>query len=221
VELFSFLANGSQEGIDNRNGRAERIAKVDSDGPRTANSLNGPPEGVVTMTTLTIELPDTFTVAMRNGASVEIETAKIAGLGAELLAYGIGQKVRDSASAASTVANETKEELVTVAQGMMDKAVASLYAGEWSHRGEGTGADPRTLVARSIVRKAIKENVGSKSPEWAKFTGLSDKDQLAKLDETYSANAELFDPLIDAEIKRRADANKAKAKAASALEINL
>lgn len=173
------------------------------------------------MVTLTIELPDALTVAMRNGASVEIETAKLAGLGAELFAYGVGQKVRDSASAASTQAKETNEDVQVIAQGMMNSAVAALLAGEWSHRGDGTGADPRTLIARSIVRRAIKEKFGSKSPDWAKFTGLSDKDQASKLDEVYSGNAELFDPLVDAEIKRRADANKAKAKAAGALEINL
>lgn len=173
------------------------------------------------MTKYTIELPDTFTVAMRNGASVTIETAKIEPLLTDYLEYGVGQKHRDSASAASTVAKETGEDVTKVAQGMLDKSVESAYAGEWSHRGEGAGVDPRVAIARSIVRKAIKEKVGSKSPEWAKFTGLSDKDQLAKLDETFAANEALFNPLVEAEIKRRADANKAKAKAASALEISL
>lgn len=173
------------------------------------------------MTKLSIELPDTMTVTMRNGASVTIATDSLAGLGAELFAYGVGQKVRDSASAAAGTAKETGEEVQAIAQGMMDAAVASLVAGEWSHRGEGTGADPRTLVARSIVRRAIKEKVGSKSPEWAKFTGLSDADQLAKLDETFAANEAIFAPLVDAEIQRRADANKAKAKAASKLTIAL
>ena len=173
------------------------------------------------MTTLSIELPDTFTVAMRNGASVEIETAKLAGLGAEIFGYGLGQKVRDAASGAAKVAEETKEELAKVAQGMMNSAVTALLAGEWSHRGEGSGTDPRTLVARSIVRKAIKEKVGGKSAEWAKFTGLSDKDQLAKLDETYTANAALFDPLIDAELKRRADAAKAKKATATKVEFSI
>jgi hypothetical protein len=173
------------------------------------------------MTKLSIELPDTMTVAMRNGASVTIETKALEALGAELFTYGVGQKVRDSASAASTQAKETNADVQAVAQGMMDAAVVALLAGEWSHRGEGAGVDPRTSVARSIVRRAIKEKVGSKSPEWAKFTGLSDADQLAKLDETFAANAELFDPLVDAEIKRRADANKAKSKAASSLSITL
>lgn len=174
------------------------------------------------MTKFAIELPDTMVVAMRNGASVTVETSKLTGLGAELICYGIGQKLRDSASAASGVAKETGEELVGIAQGMLDKALAALVAGEWSQRGEGgAGTDPRVLIARSIVRKAIKEKVGSKSPEWAKFTGLSDADQLAKLDETFAANAELFNPLVDAEVTRRAEANKSKAKAAKALTITL
>ncbi len=174
------------------------------------------------MTKLSFEVADTLVISMRNGASVEVKSADIAGLASELLAYGIGQKLRDSASAATTVAKETNTDVQVVAQGMLDKALASLVAGEWSHRGEGgAGVDPRTAVARSIVRKAIKEKVGSKSPEWAKFTGLSDADQLAKLDETYAANAELFDPLVDAEIKRRADAQKSKSKAAASLTIEL
>ena len=173
------------------------------------------------MTKITIDMPETLTVGMRNGASVEVAIADVSGLAAELLSYGIGQKLRDAASGASGVAAETKEDLQTVAQGMLDKALASLRAGEWSHRGEGTGVDPRTAVARSIVRRAIKEKLGSKSPEWAKFTGLSDKDQLAKLDETYEANKEMFEPLVTAELKRRADANKAKSKAASGMAFKL
>lgn len=173
------------------------------------------------MTKLSIELPNEVTVSMRNGAAVVIESAKLEAVAVELFLYGIGQKVRDAASGAAKVADETKEELSKVAQGMMESAVAALVAGEWSHRGEGTGASQETLVARSIVRRAIKEKLGSKSPEWAKFTGLSDKGQLTKLDETYEANKPMFEPLVTAEIKRRADANKAKSNAAKALSFEL
>src|SRR6266542_3964614 len=163
------------------------------------------------MTKFVIEMPDTMTVAMRNGASVNVSLADISALGAELLTYGIGQKLRDSASAASTVAKDTGTEVQVVAQGMLDAAYKSLTSGEWSHRGEGAGVDPRMAIARSIVRKAIKERVGSKSPEWAKFTGMSDADQASKLDETYAANTDVFDTAIDEEVKRRADASKARA----------
>jgi hypothetical protein len=173
------------------------------------------------MTNYTIELPDERVVSMRNGASVTVKTADVVALLANLCEYGIGQKLRDSASAATTVAKETGEEVQAVAQGMLDKALASLVSGEWSHRGTGEGVDPRVAIARSIVRRAIKEKVGSKSPQWATFTGLSDADQNAKLDETFANNSALFEPLVDAEIKRRTDANKAKSKAASALSIEL
>lgn len=172
------------------------------------------------MTKLSIELPDTMVVAMRNGASVSVSIADISALGAELLTYGIGQKLRDAASAASTVAKETNAEVQVVAQGMLETALASLVKGEWSHRGDGTGADPRTLIARSITRKVMKESLGAKSPEWAAFTGLSDKDQLAKIDENYAANEAVLSPAVDEEITRRANANKAKAKLAKAVTIN-
>lgn len=174
------------------------------------------------MTKLSIELPESLTVAMRNGASVTVETAKLSGVASELFAYGVGQKIRDAASTASKAAEaEGSKGVQAEAQAMMETAVAALIAGEWSQRGEGGGVDPRTAIARSIVRKAMKEKLGKNSPEWAKFTGLSDADQLAKLDENYAANADVFDPAIDAEIKRRADANKAKQKLASAASFNI
>jgi hypothetical protein len=157
-----------------------------------------------------------MTVAMRNGASVAVATADISALGAELLTYGIGQKLRDAASAASTVAKETNEEVQAVAQGMLDAAYKALTSGEWSHRGDGSGVDPRTVVARSVTRQAMKAALGSKSPEWAKFTGLSDADQLAKLDENYAANEAILADAVDKELARRADAQKAKAKLAKA-----
>jgi hypothetical protein len=175
------------------------------------------------MLKLNIELPETYVVSMRNGASVEVDIAKLfAQVGAEVALYGVGQVLRDSASGASKAAEaEGSKGVQAEAQAMMDAKLANLLEGNWTMRGEGGGVDPRTSIARSIVRKAIKEKFGSKSPEWAKFTGLSDADQLAKLDETYAANAEMFDPAIDAEIKRRADANKSKAKLASGLSISI
>lgn len=185
------------------------------------------------MTEFTIELENEYVVSMRNGASTSLDTSKLVALGVELLSNGINQKVRDSASGAAGEVAETHgctvkeananypDEVRDVAQRMMDSAAKSLMEGLWSHRGEGSGVDPRTAVARSIVRKAIKEKVGHKSPDWAKFTGLSDADQLAKLDETYEANKEVFDPAIDAEIKSRSDAAKAKSKLASGMTVNL
>lgn len=173
------------------------------------------------MKKFSIELNDTV-VSMRNGASVTVDASKLSPeMVAELLSYGIGQKVRDSASQASTVAKDTDGDVKAIAQGLMDDCIAAIYAGEWSRRGEGSGADPRTLVVRSIVRKAIKEKLGSKSADWAKFTGLSDSDQLAKLDETYESNKAIFDPAVDEEIARREKLAKEKSKAAKSITFTI
>ncbi len=174
------------------------------------------------MTKFTIELENEYNVTMRNGASVAVKTADVQAVLANLCEYGIGQKLRDSASAATKAAEaEGSGGVQAEAQAMMEACLASLVAGEWSHRGTGEGVDPRVAIARSIVRRAMKEKLGSKSPAWAKFTGLSDKDQLAKIDETFASNADLFNPLVDAEVARRTNANKEKAKAAKALEISI
>lgn len=165
------------------------------------------------MSTYKVELADTYTVSMRNGASVVVETAKVAALLPELLAYGIGQKVRDAASGATKAAEaEGSEGVRAEAQRMMESAVAALVAGEWSHRGEGATVDPRVSIGRSIMRKLMKDTLGKDSPEWATFTGLSDADQLAKIDENVAANAELIEPAIAEELARR-EAKKAAAKA--------
>lgn len=169
----------------------------------------------------TIELNDTV-VAMRNGASVSVLADKLTTeMVSNLLAYGIGQKVRDSASQASTDAKATNGDVKLIAQDMMDKAVAAIYEGKWSVRGEGSGADTRTLVARSQMRKAMKEKFGSKSPEWAKFTGLSDADQIDKLDENIAANAEYINELVDEELARREAAEKSKKAAAKKVTFTL
>jgi hypothetical protein len=141
---------------------------------------------------------------------------------ANLLEYGIGQKVRDSASGAAKAAEaEGSKGVESEALAMMTACVESLYSGEWSTRGEGAGVDERTRVARSITRTAMKAALGKDSPEWKKFTGLSDADQLAKLDENFAANTELLSEAVDTELKRRADANKAKAKLAKSASFNI
>src|SRR3569832_1701650 len=77
------------------------------------------------MATFTIELPESHTVTMRKGASVTVETGKIAALLPELLGYGIGQKLRDSASAASKAAEaEGAQGGQAEAQAMMDSCLA-------------------------------------------------------------------------------------------------
>jgi len=174
------------------------------------------------MVKFTIEMEAIQTVSMRNGASVELDYSKCSPeMIANLLSYGGGQKLRDSASQASTDAKETNGDVKAIAQGMMNDCLAAIYAGEWSRRGEGGTSDPRVLVARSVMRKAMKEKFGSKSPEWATFTGLSDADQLAKLDENIAKNEAYVNELVDEELARREAAAKVKKAAAKKIEFSI
>jgi osmotically-inducible protein OsmY len=175
------------------------------------------------MGTFTLNLPDSFTVTMRNGASVTVETATLMeAVGPELMAYGVGQKIRDSASGAAKAAEaDGSEGVMAEAQTMMEACLAGLLAGEWSARGDGGSVDPRVAVARSITRAAIKAKLGKDSPKWAAFTGLSDAEQVAKLDEQYAANESALTDAVDAELERRAKAKAAKAKIVKAVSFNL
>jgi hypothetical protein len=172
------------------------------------------------MTKFTIELEDTYNVTMRNGASITVETSKLlakADVASFVVEYGIGQVHRDSASGATKAAEaEGSKGVQAEAQAMMEAKYAALCEGVMTRRGDGTGVDPRVAVQRSVTRQAMKAALGSKSPEWAKFTGLSDADQLAKLDENYAANEAILADAVDKELARRADAQKAKAKLAKA-----
>lgn len=112
---------------------------------------------------------------------------------------------------------KSTDEALGAFNGKLDK----LLNGTIGTRGSGDGADERTRVARSVTMAAAKAKFGSKSPEWATFTGLSDDERNAKLDGWYAANAAAFDPAIDEEMARRAakrDANKSLG-AAIAIEL--
>lgn len=96
-----------------------------------------------------------------------------------------------------------------------------LIEGTIGTRGTGDGADERTRVARSVVRRAVKAKFGAKSPEWATFTGLDDAEQNAKLDGWFTANEKAFGPEVDAEMTRRAESAKAKGALAGKVSIEL
>lgn len=170
------------------------------------------------MTKFAIETPETYSVSKgpRDKSWQATCTIDVGKLSAEIMAklamHGLHQKIADAAAGSTTQAE---------AEASMQKAADALLAGEWSSRVAGDGASAETLVARSVVRSAVKAKFGAKSPEWAKFTGLSDAEQAAKLDEWFAANADAFQPAVDAEIKRRADAAKAKAKLGASLAIAL
>lgn len=173
------------------------------------------------MNTVKIELAESHDVASR-GVSVSVDISKLSPeIIAELAMHGLTQKVADAASQAKSVAEESGETIEAVTESMMQKAIDGLYAGEWSRRTGGGGVDEFTRVARQLMRKAIKAKVGAKSPEWKAFDGLDAAEQNAKLDANIEANMAALKPEVDAEIKRRADARKAKEKAASAIDISL
>lgn len=170
------------------------------------------------MRKLSIELPDVITIVSR-GVSVDLPTKD---LSAEMVArfaiHGATQKVADAGSgAAKLVTDETTVEAATAS--LMGKAVAAILAGEWTQRSAGGGVDERTRVGRIVVRNAVKAKFGSASPEWKKFTGLADAEQIAKLDEWLAANEATFTPAIDAEMARRAEAAAARKGLAGDVEI--
>lgn len=101
---------------------------------------------------------------------------------------------------------KSTDEALGAFNGKLDK----LLNGTIGTRGTGDGADERTRVARSVVQQAAKAKFGAKSPEWATFTGLSDDEQNAKLDEWYADNREAFDPAVEEEMARRAAKRDAK-----------
>lgn len=166
-----------------------------------------------------IELPESHTVTKgpRGGAWQASVAVTLADLSPDIIArlavHGLHQKVADAASGATTVDE---------ANASMQKAVDALVAGEWTSRSAGgAGVDERTRVARSVVHAAVKAKFGSKSPEWATFTGLADDEQAAKLDAWFAANEATFTPAVEAEMERRAAKRAEKAGLVKAVDFAL
>lgn len=98
--------------------------------------------------------------------------------------------------------------------------IAEFLAGNLGG-GRGPGVSAEQTVARQLVRAALKAKYGAKSATWAKFTGLSDSEQAAKLDEVFDKNRAAFEPEVKAELARREAAAKKRAKAAEGLALDL
>lgn len=161
-------------------------------------------------------------IVTSRGVELTVDTAKLSDdIREKLFLHGLQQKIADAASGAKKVAEESNSDIDAVTLGMMEKALAALLAGEWSSRVAGEGISERKRVERAIMRKAVKEKFGAKSPQWAKFTGMSDDEQAKELDRWFAANAEALTPDVDAELARREEARKAKAKLSGKIEINL
>lgn len=107
------------------------------------------------------------------------------------------------------------------AQGAFNGKYDKLINGTIGTRGGGDGADERTRVARAIVRGAVKAKFGAKSPDWAKFTGLSDDEQNAKLDAWFSANEATFGPAVDEKMAELAAARVKRGEMAAAVTFEM
>lgn len=97
---------------------------------------------------VTINLPETFTIARRDGTSVTVETGKLhANALPYLFGYGVKQSVSDSASSAEN-ADEASE--------MMGEKIAALYSGDIRIQSERTG-DAVLRETLAVVLPAIKK----------------------------------------------------------------
>lgn len=165
-----------------------------------------------------INLPDTHTVTKGPrdkawNAAVTVDLSKLSDdIVARLAVHGLHQKIADAASGATNA-----DEAVAA----MQKAADAVLAGEWTSRVAGAGVDERTSVARSIVKAAFKAKVGGKSEAFATFTGLSDEDQAAKLDEWLAGANGAFDEAIDAKLEERRADRERKAGLAKAVTFNM
>lgn len=100
------------------------------------------------------------------------------------------------------------------------KKLDAIVQGTLGQR-SGGGVSEFVRIARSITRGLLKDKYGAKSPEWAKFTGLADDVQDAKLDEIFAKNEATLKPKVEAEIARREAERKAKAKIVAGVELEL
>jgi len=166
------------------------------------------------MTKHTITLDGTHTVSKgsRSEGWSESVTINLAAIPTDLIVrlavHGLQQKIADAASGA-----KTPDE----ARASMQKAADAILAGDWSSRGAAVGVDAETQIARSVVRAAIKQKLGAKSPQWAAFTGLSDDEQNEKLDANYERNRAVFEPIVQQRLAERAE--KAKLAKVATFEI--
>lgn len=168
-----------------------------------------------------IELPATFDATSR-GVAVTIPLGELsAEIIAELVMHGLQQKVADAASAAKSVADESGNPVEDVTRELMQKAADGLLAGEWTRRTGGGGVSEEVRIARIVTRKLVKDKFGSKSPEWATFTGLELSEQNEKLDAWFAANEKVLAPERDAEMARRAEAEAAKRAAKKEVTFSL
>lgn len=101
-----------------------------------------------------------------------------------------------------------------------DAKLKNIVDGTIGQRSSGGGVSEFTKVARSIVKKLLAANDAGKA-KLAGFADLPDGEVNAALDDIYEKNSEKLEAAVKAEVKRREDERKAKAKLTSSIEIEL
>lgn len=119
-----------------------------------------------------------------------------------LLAHGAQRKFNDAVGGADKTA-ETKVE-------MAEAMIAEYREGVVSKRRESTAADPRTTIARKIMRGLVPSLLDA--TQLKTFRALEKDVQTEKLDGWIAANADAINPLVDEEIARMEAERKRKAK---------
>ena len=131
----------------------------------------------------------------------------------KIIAYGVQRTFNDMVGGEKFPTIEAKTAHVT-------EAIARYYAGEIG-RVASAGVSTEQAIGRKLVRQAIKAKYGATSPAWKAFTGLTDDDQVAKLDAMLEKNRAAFEPEIKEEMARMAAAAAKRAKLAGKLELSI
>lgn len=156
-----------------------------------------------------------YVTTIAKSHSIEVDWAKLPEAAQQkIIAYGVQRIFNDMVGGSErfpTIEDKVKH---------VEAQIARFYAGDIS-RAHSAAVPTETAIARQLVRAALKAQLGAKSPQWAKFTGLDDDAQAAKLDEVFEKNKAKFEPEVQAELKRREAAAKAKGKLAEKLEFDL
>lgn len=157
----------------------------------------------------------TVTLGRRAGEPVTtpVDWARLPDAAKEkIIAYGVQRTFNDMVGGKKFPTIESKSAHVT-------EAIARYYAGDIG-RAAVAGVSIEQAIGRQLVRAALKAKHGAKSPAWAKFTGLSDAEQEAKLDELLEKNREAFADDIATEMKRRAELAAKRAKQAAKMDLD-
>lgn len=128
-----------------------------------------------------------------------------------LINFGL-QSLQDAYANAKTQAE---------AAGAHLKKLEALLNGTIGTRSGGVSVTEATKVARTLVRALLKDKWGVKSAEWATFTGLSDDDAEAKLDEIFEKNKDKLQARVDARLAELAAEREAKRKLVAEVEISI